>query len=347
MRIRTVRSDDLPALSALWDACGRRGDVLWLPLDTAAFADKFLSGEGRDPEYLLVAEAPEGIAGMIHGVAPGSFRGGKPGWAYLSCLLTAPDFRRQGVAGALLAALEEKVRAAGAEVLAVSSLNPVNLSWRIPDTPGHDHNNMPGVDDCCEGAGFFPRMGFAPRHHEVAMYLPLAGWRISPRIGELRQRLAEQGIEAGPYDAGLDCDFDRMCDRVGSDYWRDVLRTEIAAWKAGEPNADARFWADGVRPRDPRTLLTAVHDRYIVGFTGPVDRQRSGRGWFTGICTDPEYGQRGIATVLFSLLMQAFAEEGAAFSTLFTGTENPAQKIYLAAGMRPVRSFTLMTKDLR
>ena len=50
--------------------------------------------------------------------------------------------------------------------------------------------------------------------------------------------------------------------------------------------------------------------------------------------------------MLFNLLMQAFAEEGAQFSTLFTGTENRAQRIYLRAGMRPVRQFTLMSLSL-
>ena len=83
-----------------------------------------------------------------------------------------------------------------------------------------------------------------------------------------------------------------------------------------------------------------------MGFTGPVDKQKSGRGWFTGICTDPLFERRGIATVLFNLLMQAFVEEGAAFSTLFTGTDNHAQKIYRAAGMRTVRQFSIMTMGL-
>ena len=111
-------------------------------------------------------------------------------------------------------------------------------------------------------------------------------------------------------------------------------------------HADPRMWADGIQPKGPRTLLTAVHEGQIVGFTGPVDLQKSGRGWFTGICTDPTFERKGIATVLFNLLMQAFVQEGAAFSTLFTGLDNPARKVYERAGMRPVRQFNLMTMKL-
>ena len=77
----------------------------------------------------------------------------------------------------------------------------------------------------------------------------------SPLTDELRA----EGIETGPYDPSLEYDFDQMCTNVGSEYWRDVLRTEIAAWKAGQPNADPRFWADGLPPRGPRMLLTAIH----------------------------------------------------------------------------------------
>ena len=45
--------------------------------------------------------------------------------------------------------------------------------------------------------------------------------------------------------------------------------------------------------------------------------------------------------------MEAFVREGAAFATLFTGMDNHAQKIYLAAGLRPVREFRLMSLALK
>ena len=102
------------------------------------------------------------------------------------------------------------------------------------------------------------------------------------------------------------------------------------------------MWADGLPPKGPRTLITAVHGNRMVGFTGPVDLQKSGRGWFTGICTDAGYERRGIATVLFNLLLEAFVAEGAVFTTLFTGLESHARKIYERAGLRPVRQFNIM-----
>ena len=338
--------DFAPAI-ALWNRCVQAGEVLYAPMDDNLFAQKFVHNAGCDPDLLLGAEIDGRLAGLIHGVAPGTFPGSRPEIGYLTVVLADPAWRGQGVGRALLQALSQRLKAKGAKKLMVSSLNPVNLSWRVPGTPGHDHNNMPGVDMGCAGVGFFPHMGFEKLHEEVAMYRSMADYQPPADLEARRAALRAQGIETGPYDWRTHCDFDGMCDRVGSDYWRDVLRTEIAAWEQGKSNADPRFFADDATPpKAPRTLLTATANGQIVGFTGPVDRQKSGRGWFTGICTDPNYGGKGIATVLFTLLMQAFANEGAAFSTLFTGTENHAQKIYLAAGMRPVRHFMLMSKSL-
>ncbi len=345
--IRPYRAGDEEAIQAIWNACVSAGEVLYYPLTQAYFEKKFLRGDGCEAENLLLAETEGKAAGFIHGVAPETFPLARPGCAYLTCVMVSPSFRGRGIGKKLLEALKEKMAARGAHTLYISSLNPVNLDWRIPGTPGHDHNNMPGLDTGCAGAGFFTRAGFAEKYREAGFYMNLADYRTPPEVSQIQSRLAEEGVYTGPYDAAWNCEFDGMCDRVGSDYWRDVLRTETAAWKENRPNADARFWADGICPAGPRTLLAAVHAGHIVGFTGPVDRQRSGRGWFTGICTDPLYERRGIATVLFNLLMQAFVKEGAAFTTLFTGAEGHAQKVYRRAGLRPVREFALMAMDLK
>ena len=236
----------------------------------------------------------------------------------------------------------------GKKVLSCDGNNPVNLDWIVPGTPGHDHNNAPGIDESCDGYGFLQHMGYDAQVHEIAMYLNLKDYRPWPEFEETRRRLAERGILIGRYDVNLDYDYDGMCDRVGSEYWRSVLRSEIACHRQGIPNTDIRFIPNGRIPAGPRPILAAVSvpDRAIVAQTGPVDLQASGRGWFTGICTDPLYERQGIASVLFNVLMQEFIAEGAAFSTIFTGDTNHAQKIYKRAGFRTVRRFAVMRKAL-
>ena len=77
-----------------------------------------------------------------------------------------------------------------------------------------------------------------------------------------------------------------------------------------------------------------------------MDRQASGRGWFTGICVDPLWGGRGIATVLFSMLLREFQLEEASFCSIFTGIDNHAQKIYLRAGLSITSHWSAMDRPL-
>jgi len=325
-----MKSEDISGVVALWNRCAEAGEVAYAPLSEARFREKFLDNPNYSAAYSMVAEEEGRVVGFINGIAKSVFlpketHENTPG--FITCFFVDGAHRGRGVGSALLEALLAAFKRDGKTRAACSGSNPINLDWIVPGTPGHDHNNAPGMDESCMGHEFLKKHGFTDRHREVAMYLNLADYAVSADFDEKRQKLAGEGIDTGLYDISLRYDFDRMCDRVGSEYWRNVLREETAK-------------------ENPRPILAATHDRHIVGFTGPVDRQTSGRGWFTGICTDPEYERRGIATVLFNLLMQAFIEKGAAFSTLFTGDDNHAQRIYLKTGFRVVRRFMVMDRDL-
>ena len=79
---------------------------------------------------------------------------------------------------------------------------------------------------------------------------------------------------------------------------------------------------------------------FLALFSGILHKKVSGSGAL--------YTLAGVAypCFLFNLLMEAFVREGAAFSSLFTGLDNHARKVYERAGMRPVRQFNLMSMPL-
>lgn len=330
MQIRPFTPDDLSGVMRIWNKSVAAGEVVYKPLTEAYFADKFLGNSGYFPELSLVAEQDGQVVGYINGTMKREFlpketHENTPG--YLTVIFVGQAHRRQGIGSALLSALLDAMKAAGKSAVMCIESNPLQLDWIVPGTAGHDHNKAPGMDVDCPGYAFLLAKRFTDVHREVAMYLDLADYAESPKIPELREKLLAEGIYTGRYDVSLGYDFDRMCDRVGSEYWRKVLQDETAA-------------------ADPRVILVATEGDHIVAFTGPVDKQESGRGWFTGICTDPEYERRGIATVLFNLLMQEFILEGATFSTLFTGDDNHAQRLYDRTGFRVVRRFAILRKDL-
>jgi len=338
-----LENTDYAAAAGLWNAAAEAGEILYRPVE----ADRFpFAGEGT---RAFAAKAEGRLIGWIHAAVKNTFLAGETAEntpAYLTIVLVDKPHRGQGVGRALMKALMDALRTDGKKTLVCSGDNPVHLPWFVPHTPGHDHNNAPGVEEGCAGYPFLTRLGFTDDFHEIAMYLALENYRWTPELTRMREELLRQGVYTGRYEPGLGDEFDGMCDRVGSEYWRSVLQSELAAWKENRPNANPEFWPDGVQPKGPRPLLTAISEGHIVGFTGPVDLQKSGRGWFTGICTDPLYAGRGIASVLFNLLMQEFIAEKARFCTLFTGRENPAQRVYLRAGLKPVARFAVMSAPL-
>ena len=349
MNIRLFTEQDLPGVVALWNASVAAGEVVYYPITPEYYRKKFEGDPNYDPKYVFVAEEDGKIIGFIHGVAKKVFlkhetNESTPG--FITCFFVLKECRGRGVGKALVEKLCAAFKASGKHICACSGDNPINLDWIIPGTPGHDHNNAPGMDEDCMGHAFLNKLGFEDQYREIAMYLDLATYTPWEGLEQKRAELRAEGIETGRYDASLGYNYDGMCDRVGSEYWRASIRNEIAAWNENRPNTDIRFIPNGKIPAGPRPILAATHDKCIVGFTGPVDMQTSGRGWFTGICTDPLFERKGIASVLFNLLMQEFVKEGAKFSTLFTGDTNHAQRIYLRTGFRIARRFVIMKKEI-
>lgn len=219
MQIRKATPADRPALFALWNDSCHPGEVVYKPLSDESFARLFERNPSYDGAYDFVCEENGEIVGFITGAEkkeflPGETRENTPG--YLTAIFVRADHRRRGIGGALLAALEDAFRAAGKKSFVSSGNNPVNLPWFIPGTPGHDHNNAPGTDVACAGYPFLLKHGYRDAHREVSMYLNLKDYVYKPEVEETRQRLLSEGIYTGRYDVSLHCEFDGMCDRVGS-----------------------------------------------------------------------------------------------------------------------------------
>ena len=93
-------------------------------------------------------------------------------------------------------------------------------------------------------------------------------------------------------------------------------------------------------------LLVGLKGHTVAGFTGPIYPEPSGRGYFAGLGVAPQYEGHGLGTLLFNKLCLAERACGAQYMSLFTGVNNPAQRIYQAAGFTPRRYFAVMIKEL-
>jgi len=341
MEIRALTHQDTPACTALMQLLSERGEILYKPVTEEDFNTRFFG----DCRWGFGAFEDGALIGFAHAAAKTSFLNGENAAntpLYLTMVLVHPDHRLQGVGTALIDRIKALRKELGKPSVTVTDMNPVRLTWLIPGANGHDHNNAPGVDEDGMGYPFLQKQGFEARMHEVAMYVNLSTYEWNPGLDAQIEALKADGIYIGLWQPGMGEEYDGMCDRVGSEYWRNVLKQEIAAWKENRPNSDPDLWVDGTAPTGPRPILVAMKDEHIIGFTGPVGCQQSGRGWFTGICVDPNYGGRGIGSILFNMLMREFKGVGAQFSSLFTGTTNHAQKIYRRAGFAPHARWAVM-----
>jgi ribosomal protein S18 acetylase RimI-like enzyme len=99
--IREARPEDIPEIIRFWETIDRHTA---LP-DRPEYIEMFLA---MSPDLLLVAE--------VGGRLVGTVLGGWDGWrAQIARLATDPAFRRAGVARALVAEIERRLKARGAK----------------------------------------------------------------------------------------------------------------------------------------------------------------------------------------------------------------------------------------
>lgn len=262
--------------------------------------------------------------GFINGctgahLAQGAVRG------YVSCLLLSEALDTDENARVLLTALEDSFRQAGKSVSAVTFFNPIRLPWIIPGTPGHQHNNMPGVPRDLPLYGRMLRCGYREAATEMAMYLDLSAYAYPPAMAEKERAMAQEGYTVARYQPGLHEGLDDMLSALGNSMWSSEIP---AAASAGQ------------------YLLVGLKGHTVAGFTGPIYPEPSGRGYFAGLGVAPQYEGHSLGTLLFNKLCLAERACGAQYMSLFTGVNNPAQRIYQAAGFTPRRYFAVMIKEL-
>ncbi len=329
MTILRFEDRHLPQVVALWNThlCGQ---TQYKPLTEKEFEDKFLKNPSFSYDGTFVAVEEGRVIGFANGIVkkeflPGENHGNTPG--YLTMVVVETGLRGKGYGSALLRELEDFFRKSGKKKSQSIFFNPIKLEWYIPGTDRHDHNNSPGVDADTPAVAFMEKNGYAVRSREVSFHLDLSGFRMSEKTAAKREELTQRGIFTGYYDPGKHTGFDELFDDLGSGDWRKGIMDNLAQEK-------------------PDPVIVAADHGKICGFTGPIRAQESGRGFFVGIGTHSQYRGGGIMSVLFELLLEGFKTAGAQFSTLFTGVENPARKIYERTGFTAVRNWAVMGKEL-
>lgn len=320
--VRNYTDGDREAAENLWkENASRQGYAL---RNRAALGAMLFDHPYFSPGHTFVLEEDGEVRAFVCGCTGSDIPGGKER-GFFTCLLADRAYDTDCTAEVLLRALEDSFRAKGKKYSAVTFFNPMRLPWVIPETPGYEHNNMPGIDVRLPLYAQMLRTGYAEAARECAMYRDLSDFAVPKDIQALAGQLARQGCTVGAYDAERHSGLREM-----------LASLENPDWMRQIPEA-----AD-------RNLLLPVAlagDR-VAGFAGPVYPEPTGRGYFAGIGIMPQYQHRGFGTLLFYRLCEAEKQAGAKYMSLFTGENNSAKKIYEGAGFRTVRTFGVLLKQL-
>lgn len=265
----------------------------------------------------------EKIMGFICGCEGENLPFGKER-GYFTCLLLEEEYDNREAAELLLAALEDSFHKSGKTSIACTCFNPMKLPWYVPGTDKHQHNNAPGIATDTLLFEIMKEFGYQDRNRECAMYLELERFQASKRVEELKEKAFSEGYSIDWYDKTKHCCLREMVEATGNSMWIEEI----------------------LNAAEQINMLVALKDNEVVGFTGPVYPEETGRGYFAGIAVSPLHERHGLGTLLFHRLCEEEKKAGARYMSLFTGEDNHAQKIYLDAGFRVRRIFSVMLKEL-
>lgn len=321
----TKKSSLLKQAWELFEIFIAKGELLQESLTEEAFTEKVFLNQNKLSCIGLASPGGEGFAFGCTDFAQKK--------NFITLVMVKEEERKKGIGTALLNALEEKLlkeQETGGEAWnskwEISFFNPCTFSWKIPGKQAN-HPNLPGVDMTSGASTFFEKAGYHVFAVQNSYYLSLNDYESSEIIAKKKQELEKEGIVFASYDNKNQTGMKEMLASFQNPLWEKEILSEPGKEEGG------------------RNILVPVKEGRVCGFTGPLDVEKSGRGYFAGIAVDESVRGKGVAKVLFYELCTGLKNEGASFMTLFTGEQNPARKIYEAAGFQIVRSWADMRKE--
>ncbi len=299
-------------------------DGFYKPFSVDEYKNKMLT----DPNFSLdnVYLALSGkmlVSFMIVVVRPGNCD-----TAYINALVTKKEYRNQGIASNLLDQVERDFLARGFKTIVATNFLPSCYAWYIPNTDKHDHPCAPGISINSSLYFFYLHHRFDAISYQDAFHLNLSSYKYSDKINEIIERNKKDGFTVELYDKDKHYGLDEFYEKLNIYDFEKVIKENLALEK-------------------PYPFLVIAKDNRVVGWTGAMWNEESGRGHFDGIANLPEVRGRGLGKALFSSLAYYSKQNGAKFMTFYTGLTNPARNIYMDAGFKIIQSFCAMKKVLK
>ena len=298
MTLRPLRPDDTEAAVALWNASAPYDPLTPTLFDEKVWAEPspgarlVASGDPEPPEaeeppsrepvfhsFPVPGSRPREDAGLV-GLAVGALWGApNQTRGTVKMLCVAPEARRQGIGGKLLAEVEAGLQALGAETVRVAECSPNYL------VPGVDLRYTPGWL-------FVQKHGYENAGEAVNMHVDLAAERWD--TSEKEAALAGAGVSVR---------------RARAEEEAAVVAFLEANWPAWIPEVAGTF------AQEPVSLHLAWRGDALLGFSAH-DANNVGTGWFGPMGTAPEARGLGIGGVLCRRCLRDLRAQGREAATI-------------------------------
>lgn len=322
MQIRPFSMEDLSAVVALWNREATRYD--YKPLTEQEFQDTFVHHSYFDAECIWVGCNETGVAGFAAGCSGEDLPLGDVA-GYITSVIIDSAAASMELYDAFVRRMETRFRQLGKKQAEVLFFNPVKLKWTIPSAPQHEHNNAPGISKDQPLYEALIARGYADRATQCGMYLKLGGFSVPEDITGKESKASKEGYQVTLYAPAVHKGLEATLAALENPQWEKDVAAHV---KNDEP------------------LVVAVYGNEVVGFAGPIILEPDGRAFFCGIGVHPEYEGHGLGSILFFRMVEAFQNAGGQYISLFTGSNNPALRIYQKAGFNIEKKFSILRREL-
>ena len=246
---------------------------------------------------------------------------------YIHTLIVKKEYRRQGIGSKLLELAEEYIKNEGKNSSRVVFLGCVNYPWYIPHTDKHLHPGCPGVVINSEYYLFLYHHHYFVNSIHEGFHLNLSEYNLPKKVEDKMKANELEGYKIELYDPNIHYGIDEFCEEINNPGFAYSIKYNLNREK-------------------PYPFVVASHNGRVVGWTGAIYTEKSGRGHLDGITVSPLARGKGLGTGVFARLCLESKHNNAQYMTFFTGLDNPARYIYLGAGFNVAQSFADMKKKL-
>lgn len=287
----------------------------------------FLNGAFKK-EGTFVAYDDDKLVGFISSNVKDSDIGNEKAAGYINTMFVKKEYRRNGIGKALLERAEGYIKEKGMNYSRFVFLSGINWPWYIPHTDKHEHPGAPAVRINSEFYFFLLHNHYYINSIHEGFHLPLKYYEMPESVVKKMEENKEHGLYVELFDKEKHYGVEEFCNKINNPGFANSIRRNLER-------------------EEPRPFLVASHNGKMVGWTGAMYVEETGRGHLDGICVDPDTRGGGLGKALFCNLCDYLKRIGSSYMTFFTGLDNPARRIYLFAGFKIAQSFADMKKDLK